>query len=375
MEFLASAAFGLEGFVKRDLVRLGASNIRPQSTGGVLFDGDGAMGFLANLYLRTSDRVHLVLKRFEARSFEELFQGVRSVPFGDYLPEDAKITVLAQCARSQLMSPSDCQSIAKKAIIGSMQDTYRREYFSETGVAHEIHVIVRNDEVFLTLNTSGPALSKRGYRTYNGEAPLRETMAAALVFASAWRPMLPLFDPMCGTGTILIEAAFIALDRAPGLARSFDMEAFPMFGDVDFAALRSAAQARYEAGRERPLYISGSDSDPEALNLARRHIHQAGLDGRITIERAELKDAYPDAGAGVIVTNPPYGERMGDARSARLIARQLSDAMRARPKWSLTAITSDKAFEAAYGRRADARRRLYNGRIECNVLTFKKLGD
>lgn len=375
MQWLASAAFGLEGFVKRDLMRLGVKNIQSQSTGGVLFDGDGEAGFLANLWLRTADRVQLVLSRFEARSFEELFQGVRKIRWADYLPKDARFPVLAQCAKSQLMSPSDCQSIAKKAVVSSLQDSYEAEFFEETGATHEIHIIIRKDEVFVTLNASGPALSKRGYRTYNGEAPLRETMAAALVLASPWRPMLPLFDPMCGTGTILIEAAFIALDRAPGLLRSFDMERFPMFADVDFEKLRLDAKKRFAEGYERPLYVSGADSDPGALALAEKHIKQAGLSGRIGISQAELSDAFPDSGAGAVVTNPPYGERMGDARAAGEIAAQLSRLMRSRPGWALTAITSDKSFEAAYGSRADARRRLYNGRIECNVLTFRTKQD
>lgn len=374
MEFLASAAFGLEGFVKRDLVRLGAKDIRPQSTGGVFFKGDGETAFLANLWLRTADRVQVVLGRFEARSFEELFEGVRAIEWADYLREDARFPVLAQCAKSTLMSPSDCQSIAKKAIVKSLQRKYPREFFPETGTSHEIHIIIRNDEVLVTINTSGAALSKRGYRTLNGEAPLRETMAAALVLASPWRPMLPLHDPMCGTGTILIEAAFIALDRAPGLLRTFDMEAFPMFEDVDFAKLRLDAKKRFEAGYQRPLYVTGADIDEGALALARRHIKHAGLEGRVEVFVRDMADMDPDDGEGAIITNPPYGERMGDARAARAVAKKLALAMRGRPNWALTAITSDKSFEASYERRADARRRLYNGRIECSVLTYKKNG-
>jgi putative N6-adenine-specific DNA methylase len=369
MRWIASAAFGLEGLVKRDLERLGAGGIRTLPTGGVSFEGDGVMGFQANLWLRTADRVMIEVGRFEARSFEALFEGVKALDWPDFLPRDAAFPVRAQCARSILMSPRDCQSIAKKAVVEKLKAAYRVDWLPETGATYAIDVSIHEDEVVVALDASGPALSRRGYRTWNGEAPLRETLAAAIALLSPWRPSLPLYDPCCGTGTILIEAALIALDRAPGLMRSFDCENWAFMPRTAMAQAREAATARHEAAKSRPLDVRGSDIDPEALELATRHVAQAGLTGRIKLEKCDVRDASPGAGFGAIVTNPPYGERMGDARAARAVAEALGNLQR-RSGWALSALTADRGFERAFGRRADKRRRLYNGRIECEFITF-----
>jgi putative N6-adenine-specific DNA methylase len=295
MHWIASAAFGLEGLVKRDLERLGVGGIRTLPTGGVLFEGDGAAGFQANLWLRTADRVLLEVGRFEARSFEALFEGVKALPWPDFLPRDAAFPVRAQCARSQLMSPRDCQAIAKKAVVERLKAAYRMDWLPETGQAYAIDVSVHEDEVVVALDSSGASLSRRGYRTWNGEAPLRETLAAALVFLSPWKPSLALHDPCCGTGTILIEAALIALDRAPGLMRTFDCEAWAFMPKDAIRAAREAAKDRFEAAKSRPLTVRGSDIDPEAIKLAERHVQQAGLSGRIGTSRpaAALAQSSP----------------------------------------------------------------------------------
>lgn len=373
MDWIASAAFGLEGLVKKDLLRLGARDVVPLPTGGVRFCGDAALGFAANLWLRTADRVLLSLAEFEARSFEELFQAVRAIPWEDYLPRDAAIPVRAQCARSQLMSPSDCQSIVKKAIVERLKAAYGLEWLPESGAPYAVSISLHQDKAVVALDSSGPALSRRGYRTWNGEAPLRETLAAALCLLSPWRPARPLYDPCCGTGTLLIEAAFIALDRAPGLLRAFDCEKWAFMPQGEMADLRAAAQARFEAGKARPLQVGGSDVDARALELARRHVQQAGLEGRVAFKEADLRDVTPAGEAGVLLTNPPYGERLGDRRAAQAVARQLG-ALRGRlaGDWALCAITADRGFEKSFGRRADKRRRLYNGRIECEFLTFDR---
>lgn len=374
MRWIASAAFGLEGLVKRDLERLGAGGIRTLPTGGVSFEGDGAFGFQANLWLRTADRVMIEVGRFEARSFEELFEGVKALDWPDFLPRDAAFPVRAQCARSVLMSPRDCQSIAKKAVVERLKTAYRVDWLPETGAAYAIDVSLHEDEAVVALDASGPALSRRGYRTWNGEAPLRETLAAALALLSPWRPSLPLYDPCCGTGTILIESALIALDRAPGLTRPFDCENWAFMPKDAMARAREEAGARYEAAKSRPLDIRGSDIDPKALELAARHVAQAGLTGRIKLEKCDVRDASPGAGFGAIVTNPPYGERLGDARAARAVAEALGGLQR-RSGWALSALTADRGFERAFGRRADKRRRLYNGRIECEFITFSGGSD
>ena len=370
MQWIANTAFGLEGQTARDLKWLGVESAAPQPAGGVLFEGTPAQAFNANLWLRCADRVMLLVGRFEARSFEELFESVRALPWEDYIPSDGAFPIRAHCARSTLMSPSDCQSIVKKAIVERLKRTCHIDWFEETGAVYAVDVSVHADVVTICLDSSGPALNKRGYRTWNGEAPLRETMAAALVMASPWRPAQPLYDPCCGTGTLLIEAAFIALSRAPGLKRAFDCEKWGFMPQAEMKRLRAEAEEKLNAGRERPIQIAGSDIDGGALELARRHIAQAGLSGRITLEKRDLRDVTPRGESGVILCNPPYGERLGDKRAAAAVERQLGLLQERSSGWSLCAISGDLAFERNFGRRADKKRRFYNGRLECEFMTF-----
>ncbi len=370
MQWIANTAFGLEGQTARDLKWLGVESAAPQPAGGVLFEGTPAQAFNANLWLRCADRVMLLVGRFEARSFEELFESVRALPWEDYIPADGAFPIRAHCARSTLMSPSDCQSIVKKAIVERLKRTCHIDWFEETGAVYAVDVSIHADVVTICLDSSGPALNKRGYRTWNGEAPLRETMAAALVMASPWRPAQPLYDPCCGTGTLLIEAAFIALSRAPGLKRAFDCEKWGFMPQAEMKRLRAEAEEKFNAGRERPIQIAGSDIDGGALELARRHIAQAGLSGRITLEKRDLRDVTPRGESGVILCNPPYGERLGDKRAAAAVERQLGLLQERSSGWSLCAISGDLAFERNFGRRADKKRRFYNGRLECEFMTF-----
>ena len=370
MQWIANTAFGLEGQTARDLKWLGVESAAPQPAGGVLFEGTPAQAFNANLWLRCADRVMLLVGRFEARSFEELFESVRALPWEDYIPSDGAFPIRAHCARSTLMSPSDCQSIVKKAIVERLKRTCHIDWFEETGAVYAVDVSIHADVVTICLDSSGPALNKRGYRTWNGEAPLRETMAAALVMASPWRPAQPLYDPCCGTGTLLIEAAFIALSRAPGLKRAFDCEKWGVMPQAEMKRLRAEAEEKFNAGRERPIQIAGSDIDGGALELARRHIAQAGLSGRITLEKMDLRDVTPRGESGVILCNPPYGERLGDKRAAAAVERQLGLLQERSSGWSLCAISGDLAFERNFGRRADKKRRFYNGRLECEFMTF-----
>ncbi|MDL2206111.1 class I SAM-dependent RNA methyltransferase [Eubacteriales bacterium OttesenSCG-928-N13] len=371
MDWIASAAFGLEGLVKRDLVRLGAQQVTVMNTGGVRFSGDVQAGFMANMWLRTADRVMLLIGEFEARSFEELYQGIRALPWQDYLPKDAAFPVRAQCARSQLMSPSDCQKITKKAIVDHLMDAYHVIHLPETGATFQLDVSIHQDRVTVAMDSSGAALSRRGYRTWNGEAPMRETLAAAVALSSPWRPSMAMHDPCCGTGTLLIESAFIALDRAPGLKRDFAMEGWPFVEKQDIARIRSEAEQRFAAGPERLMRITGSDIDPEAIELCKRHIVQAGLGGRIDLAVKDVRDLQLPRDAGMILTNPPYGARMGDRHVSQAVARQLGELMRRSPDWQLAAITADRSFEKAFGRRASKRRRLYNGRLECELMIFE----
>ena len=378
MKWIASAAFGMEGMTGRDLKHLGMQNVRVLDVGGAQFEGGFEDAFRANLWLRTCDRILLVMGQFEARTYEELFQGVKGIAWEKLLPMDAGFPIRAKCVKSQLMSPSDVQKIAKRAMVERMKSAYGADWFSETGAVFQVDVSIRCDLVTVALDASGEPLSKRGYRTWNGEAPLRETLAAALVPQSGWHPWQPLYDPCCGTGTILIEAAFIALNRAPGLTRRFAMEAWPGVPHEALEAIRAEARKKFEEGSKRPLNISGSDLNPEAIELAKRHVKQAGLGGRIGLAVKDMRDVMPgtdvllpaDGKPGVFIANPPYGERLDNIRAAHAVARQLGALQKRFPGWTLCAFSADMGFEKEYGRRATRRRRYYNGRIECEYRIF-----
>ena len=372
MKWIASAAFGMEGMTGRDLKHLGMKGVQVMETGGATFEGDFLDAFRASLWLRTCDRILLVMGQFEARSYEELFQGVKAIAWEDLLPEDAAFPIRAKCVKSQLMSPSDVQKIGKRAMVERMKSAYALDWFPETGVTFQVDISIRNDLVTVALDASGEPLSKRGYRTWNGEAPLRETLAAALVLQSGWHPWQPLYDPCCGTGTILIEAAFIALNRAPGLNRRFALESWPAAPHEEMQAVREEARQRFQEGAKRPLNVAGSDIDPEAIELARRHLRQAGLGDRIQLSVKDMRDVtLPGAEKGVIIANPPYGERLNNLRAAHAVARQLGELQRRCPGWTLCAFSADMGFEREYGRRATRRRRYYNGRIECEYRIFE----
>ena len=364
---IATAAFGLEGVVASELKQLGFGDVKAES-GGARFRADPEGMLLANLRLRCADRVQIVLAEAPCQSFEALFQLVGGIPWERLVTPDGQYNISGKCARSRLMSVRDCQAIAKKALIERLRAKTHRDRFPETGAAFPIGVSLHSDIARITLDTSGTALNRRGYRTWNGEAPLRETLAAALVALSPWRPGLPLYDPCCGTGTLLIEAAWRAAHRAPGLTRSFACEAFPAFRGVDIPGMRARLEA--ETDLSRIGEIGGSDIDPEALELAGRHVRQAGLDGRIALRQLPLQELQLTAPRGVFLCNPPYGERLSDRGHCRQLYGDLRRLQQRHPGWSLCAISSDPGFERAYGKRADKKRRLYNGRLECEFLIF-----
>ena len=374
MKWIASAAFGMEGMTGRDLKRMGMQNVRVLDVGGATFEGSYQDAFRANLWLRTCDRIMRVMAQFEARSFEELFQEIKKIEWEKMLPEDARFPIRAKCVKSQLMSPSDVQKIAKRAMVERLKGAYGAEWFSETGALFQIDISIRDDIATVCVDSSGEPLSKRGYRTWNGEAPLRETLAAALVLQSGWHPWQPLVDPCCGTGTILIEAAFIATSRAPGLTRRFAMEAWPVVNhDYEkIEEIRREARLKFEEGLKRPINISGSDINPEAIELARRHVKQAGLEGRIRLSVRDLRDVTIVDEPGVFIANPPYGERLDNSRAAHAIAKQLGILQSRHPGWTLCAFSADMGFEREYGRWATRRRRYYNGRIECEYHIFEQ---
>ena len=365
--FLATAAFGLEGIVSNELKRLGYAAKAEQ--GCARFSGELADGFRANLCLRTADRVLLLLDEKPVFTFEELFQFASSIPWEQYLDRFSRIHVSGKCVRSQLMSVRDCQSIVKKAIVERLKKRLRADTLPETGPRVPMEIALYRDQARLTIDMSGDALNRRGYRTWNGEAPLRETLAAALLDVSPWRTRMPLYDPCCGTGTILIEAAIKATARPAGIDRSFVCEDFPFMKAVPMTAIRQAEREKMPEGC--PFSISGSDIDPEALELCRRHIHQAGFEGQISVCRQDLRTLQVPGEPGVFLCNPPYGERLGDKREAEALYREMGLLLKRHPGWNLCAITSDFAFERCFGRRATHKRRLYNGRLECEFCIFE----
>lgn len=363
---MATAPFGLEGVVAEELRNLGMKGVQAE-LGGARFLGTEADAFRANLWLRCADRVLLIIGQFEAMTFDALFEGVKALPWEDYLPQDAAFPVGGHCARSQLMSVSDCQSITKKAIVERLRLKHRAKMLPETGEVYAAQVALHRNTATLTLDTSGAGLSRRGYRTWNGEAPLRETLAAALITLSPWSPRLPLYDPLCGTGTLLVEAAFMAAGRAPGLAREFALEKWRWAPKEEMSDLRAEAKAAVNLSAIGE--ITGSDVDENALELARRHIKQADLAGRITLKTLDIQDAPPLTGKGVVLTNPPYGQRLSDQKGCETVARALRK-LQGAEGWTVCAISAFNGFERAFGRRADRRRRLYNGRLECEWMTF-----
>jgi putative N6-adenine-specific DNA methylase len=388
IQLIATASFGLEAVVARELRRLGYGE-QTVEDGRVTFAGDEAAVCRANLRLRSADRVLVKLGAFEARDFGELFDRTAALPWEEWLSADAAFPVRGRSVRSQLRSVPDCQAIVKKAIVERLRRTHRRDWFEETGPACAVEVSILKDRATLTLDTSGPGLHKRGYRTLSGPSPLKETLAAALVQLSYWNRDRPLLDPFCGTGTIPIEAALIGRNIAPGLRRSFPSEAWPRIPPKLWDEARS--EARDLVAGPLPAPLTGSDIDERVLDLARQHARQAGVEEDVVFEHRSLADysakrkggpasseserrlrrARPGLRKyGCVICNPPYGERSGDLEQAEALYREMGRVLPRLDTWSVYVLTSHPRFEQLYGRRADRRRKLYNGRIECTYYQF-----
>ena len=367
MNCYASAAFGLEGLVASELREMNLSNVTAEN-GGVRFNASPEELFLCNLRVHYCERVFILAAEKPCHSFEDLFQLVLSVPWDEYTDGRESYIVTAKCARSQLMSPRDCQSVAKKALLEKLRLTSHLSVFPEDGPAFPVLVSVHSNLVKILINTSGEALSRRGYRTWNGQAPLRETLAAALVRLSGWNSSVPLYDPCCGTGTILTEAALMACHSSPGIRRNFAMESFAPFRSLPFGKLRDTEAGK--AIRKPGISIRGSDIDPDAITLAERHIHQAGLKGVIHVSVQPLQKLSIPEPKGVFICNPPYGERISDRKSCQVLYKELRALKERHPSWTMCIISSDPAFERCYGKKANKKRRLYNGRLECTYYIY-----
>jgi putative N6-adenine-specific DNA methylase len=367
-EFIAITPFEMEGIAANEIRSLGFKDVSVQN-GRVFFSGGFDEAFRANMWLRTPERILLHVGSFKAQTFDELFDGVSALPWEEYLPRDAAFPVAGKCAKSKLMSVPDAQAITKKAIAQRLLKAHRAALLPESGAKYQVSVHIHSDIALLTIDTSGDSLAKRGYRTYTGDAPLRETMAASLLAYSAWYTDQPLCDPMCGTGTIPIEAAFMALDRAPGLMRRFAMESWPYVDRAAVLSAREEAQDRFR--RDEVCDIFASDIDQKAVALTKKHVVQAGIGNQIKIRRAsydQLSD-LPDRGAFVL--NPPYGVRLMTQQETEGLYRDLGKWYGAYPYWSLSVITAHLQFERHFGGRADKKRKMYNGKMECGVYVYR----
>jgi len=365
-QFVAPTLFGLEGLAGDELRRLGMENVKVEDR-RVFFTGDENALAKANICLRTGERIMVVVVRFKARTFEELFQGVLHANLEDYIPRDGQFPVKGHCLNSQLMSVSDCQAIIKKAASRRLGEKYGVSWLPETGVKFQMHFTILNDEVTLSIDTSGPGLHKRGYRAVGNDAPLHETLAAGMIQLTRYRGREFVWDPFCGSGTIPIEAALIAKNRAPGLGRQFAAEAFPWVPKEVWALAKTEAKDKEFSGKYQ---IMGSDSDPQCVSLSFANARKAGVSDIVTFRDGDATKMDLPAAEGILICNPPYGERMMEQHSAQRLYAALGRHLKFANNWKKFVITSEPEFEHYFGKRADKKRKFYNGKIKCDYYMF-----
>lgn len=365
-QYSVPCLFGLEGVAGDELRRLGLENVRVEN-GRVRFSGDDRAMAKANICLRTGERVLLILAEFKAVTFEELFQGVYQTNLEDFIPRNGAFPVKGHCLNSRLMSVPDCQAIVKKAASKRLGERYGLQWLPEDGDKFQLQFSIMNDHAALYLDTTGAGLHKRGYRAVGNAAPLRETLAAAMVLLTRYRGREIFLDPFCGSGTIPIEAAWIAMNRAPGLQRRFAGEAFPWADKALWQEEKEAARQREYRGEYR---IFARDNDPKAVSLSMANARKASVDKQIQFQDADATALRLPGQEGVLVCNPPYGERMLERRDAQRLYEALGRQLRNAPGWKQYIITSEPEFERYFGRRADKKRKLYNGMIPCNYYMY-----
>lgn len=367
LQLIATAPMGLEAVVARELRELGYEDLTVEN-GRVVFTGDYMDICRCNLWLRTSDRVLIKMGEFAAATFDELFEGTKALPWQDWIPVDGEFPVEGRSHKSQLSSVPASQGIVKKAIVEKLKETYHTDWFAEDGPRYVIEVILLNDRALLTLDTTGPGLHKRGYRKLVTEAPLKETMASALIQLSRWSPDRPFYDPCCGSGTLLVEAAMQAWNIAPGLRRTFNSEDWPVIGRELWDQARDEAM---DLTRDDiPFEIAGSDIDPNAIQVAEAAVKAAGFAKDISLKVMPVTKVRLEGQYGVMITNPPYGERLSEQSEVEKLIRSLARTAAEMKTWSFFAISSTKQFEHYWGRKADKRRKLFNGRIECQYYQY-----
>lgn len=365
---IATAAMGIEALVAKEVRDLGYESVTVEN-GKVTFEADVSAICRTNLWLRTADRVKVKVGEFKATSFDELFEKTKALPWEQFIPEDAEFPVIGKSVKSKLFSVSDCQSIVKKAVVEKLKHHYRRTtWFEEKGPLFRIEVALHKDVATLTIDTSGIGLHKRGYRIDQGEAPLKETLAATLVLLTNWTPDRPFVDPFCGSGTIPIEAALIGQNIAPGFNRKFVSEDWHWIGRQhwDEAFQEAEDLAKYD----QTLDIIGTDIDHKMVEMAKGNAIEAGLADIIEFKQMQVKDFTTKKEFGVIVGNPPYGERIGEKRAIEQMYEQMGQAFAPYDTWSVYMLTSHPEFEKFYGKQATKKRKLFNGFIRTDYYQF-----
>nr|WP_295973258.1 class I SAM-dependent RNA methyltransferase [uncultured Bacillus sp.] len=366
-DLIATSAMGLEALVAKEVRALGYPC--KVENGRIDFCGDESAIAKSNLWLRTADRIKLKIGEFKALSFDELFEKTKALPWENFLPENAEFPVSGKSVKSKLFSISDCQAIVKKAIVERLKHHYKRtEWFTENGPLFKIEVALHKDIALLTIDTSGSGLHKRGYRAAQGEAPLKETLAAALVMLTNWHPDRPFVDPFCGSGTIPIEAALIGQNIAPGFNRDFVSDSWPWMDQRVWKLARAEAEdlAKYD----QSLDITGSDIDHRLVNIAQENSFEAGFGDLITFKQMRVQDFTTKKEYGVIVGNPPYGERLGEKEAVREMYREMGQAFTGLDTWSIYILTSEEEFETYYGKKATKKRKLFNGFIRTDFYQY-----
>ena len=368
-ELLAPCHFGLESVLKKEIYDLGYE-ISKVEDGRITFLGDEEAICRANIFLRTAERVLIQVGRFRATTFEELFQGIKAIPWEEYIPEDGKFWVKkASSINSKLFSPSDIQSIAKKAMVERMKMKYKKEWFAEDGAHYPVRIFLLKDEVTVAIDTSGDSLHKRGYRTMTSKAPLTETLAAALILLTPWRPDRILVDPFCGSGTFPIEAAMIAANIAPGMNREFTAESWTNLIERKLW-YECVQEAEDMIDTSVTVDIQGYDIDGDVIKAARENAKRAGVDHMIHFQQREVAALRHPKKYGFIITNPPYGERLEEKADLPELYSQIGNAYQNLDAWSMFLITSYEDTERYIGRKADKNRKIYNGMLKTYFYQF-----
>ncbi len=365
---IATAAMGIEAIVADEVRNLGYENLEVEN-GKVTFEADEKAICRSNLWLRTADRVKLKIGEFKATTFDELFEQTKALPWGEFIPADGEFPVVGKSVKSKLFSVSDCQAIVKKAVAEKLKEEHGLSgWLEENGSFYRIEVALHKDIATLTIDTSGSGLHKRGYRTGQGEAPLKETLAAALVQLTNWTPDRPFADPFCGSGTIPIEAALIGQNIAPGFNREFASEQWPFIGEKLWEEAFEEAESL--ANYDQPLAITGSDIDHKMIEISKQNAMEAGFADLISFKQMQVSDFTSKGEFGVIVSNPPYGERIGDKKEVEAMYKQMGETFAALDTWSVYILTSHPEFEKLYGKKATKKRKLFNGFIKTDYYQF-----